>query len=102
MFLFRRKSVQRLAEDTIKELAEDLDFYRTRYLNYYRAIIAAQRGMKRLHRKLEVRDAYIAVMEKAFFSETGASASSAEIERVRQNLGLMKKPRPSNLSAVQR
>jgi hypothetical protein len=68
---------------------------REQNLEYYKAVVAAQRGIKRLKRKLETRNAYVAVMEKYFFTEGGRDADSAErVFEARRNLGLIKRPRP--------
>lgn len=86
-------------------LSNEAQRFHGQYFAALEGVRSAQRGIKRLKRKLEVRDAYVAAAERLFrfleveHLENGRFATSSllrDFQESRKNLGLVKKPRPEN------
>lgn len=99
----KQKLQERLnqAYATIHDTQHLLNAQELRSLIMYKSVLASQRGIKRLQRKLEVRDAYVKAAESFILimsldlvptKNIEAGIAMAAFREARQNLGLVKKP----------
>jgi len=94
-----REQINGLLGD-INDMQHKLNAEELRSLTMYKAVLASQRGIKRLKRKLEVRDAYVKAAELLLATCEGTINVNTQNDPIvntfilaRQNLGLVKKPR---------
>jgi hypothetical protein len=90
-------SSERILFDQVKQEAQK---YENEFHRIFFAVSAAQRGIKRLKRKLEVRDEYVKATEAMLPALVEGIAdghpSVARWKLARENLGLVKKSRPES------